>query len=579
MYKVSEKFRKEILSNTRSFTWSGNIILSNKTVINFTEKDILKGSGYIHKTTTSGSELEIGSVQASEFSVTLFSNIDRYSLENSKVELLYTLNYEDKTSETIPMGIFDVKEANRTKKLLELKGYDFMLRFDKSFQINNTYGTAYELLLLSCKNCNVELGMSQQQLETFPNGKEQLSLYTENDIETYRDFIHYIAQVLGGFACINRLGKLVIKRYSSAPVVVLKEKHRYSNTVSDFKTYFTAINSTNMKTKIAEYYATKIDNGLTMNLGVNPLMQLGLEEKRKRMCEQLLKVISEIKYTPFDTVTIGDPSLDLGDMVTLVIDEENIDCLITSIEYKINDKQRIIGVGKNPYLSKAKSKNDKNLVGILNKIETDRFIVHTYTNAKEFELGEKEVLSIEFASDKETTANFHANIILKVVCKTEDKVRVLKDKDKTLELIETIQIPTKVEVTYELNNEKIPLHTPKETYLNGYHTLSLYYPLKQLKEKTINTFSVILKVEDGEVVIEKEGIVASISGESLGGNAPWNGKIKISETLARVPFRQNKLKTFTEVINVNVENSTNTQLEESFRKIQYRGLKLGGKND
>ena len=50
-----------------------------------------------------------------------------------------------------------------------------------------------------------------------------------------------------------------------------------------------------------------------MNLGINPLMQLGLPEKRKRMCEVLLTEICKIHHTPFDMVTIGDPSLDVGD--------------------------------------------------------------------------------------------------------------------------------------------------------------------------------------------------------------------------------------------------------------------------
>ncbi len=41
-----------------------------------------------------------------------------------------------------------------------------------------------------------------------PNGSEVLSIYAENDIETYRDVLFYIGQVLGGFFCINREGKL-----------------------------------------------------------------------------------------------------------------------------------------------------------------------------------------------------------------------------------------------------------------------------------------------------------------------------------------------------------------------------------
>ena len=35
--------------------------------------------------------------------------------------------------EEVPMGVFEVGEANRTARCLELKAYDYMLRFEKSF--------------------------------------------------------------------------------------------------------------------------------------------------------------------------------------------------------------------------------------------------------------------------------------------------------------------------------------------------------------------------------------------------------------------------------------------------------------
>ena len=214
MYSTSADFKTEIKKNSRSFYWTGNIILKDKKVIPFTNSDILKGSGYIHRSCSGSSELEIGTVYAAEFGISLFSNIDRYSLEDSKLELFYHQVLSDGKVETIPMGIFDVTEANRSKKILELKGYDYMLRFDKNFPITDTFGSAYDLLSLSCEKCKVKLGMSEDEIKAFANGQEALAIYKENDIETYRDFIHYIASTLGVFAQINRTGELVFMKYS-----------------------------------------------------------------------------------------------------------------------------------------------------------------------------------------------------------------------------------------------------------------------------------------------------------------------------------------------------------------------------
>ena len=211
------------------------------------------------------------------------------------------------------MGIFEVSEANRTAHCLELKAYDYMLRFEKSFNGFETVGNAYAFLALCCKACDVELAHTQAEIEAMPNGAEMLSVYPENDIETYRDVLYFVAQVLGGFFCINREGKLELRKYGSTAVMEVQSKHRFTSSFSDFITRYTAVSSTNLRTETAEYYALETDNGLTMNLGINPLLQFGLEETREQLCQNILNDLSVVNYVPFDSDTIGNPALDLGE--------------------------------------------------------------------------------------------------------------------------------------------------------------------------------------------------------------------------------------------------------------------------
>lgn len=609
MFPTSEEYKTVIKKNSRKFYWTGNIILKDETTISFTNKDILKGSGYIHRSCSGSSELEIGTVYAGEFGISLFSNIDRYSLEDSKIELFYHQELESKKIETIQMGIFDVTEANRSKKILELKGYDYMLRFDKNFPVTDTFGTAFELLTLSCEKCKVELGMTEDEVKAFVNGEEVLAIYQDHDIETYRDFIHYIASTLGAFAGVSRDGKLVLKKYAESISTEIKTRERFSSSISDFKTRYTAINSTNAKTKIAEYYSLENDDGLTMNLGINPLMQLGLPEKRKRMCDALLTEICKIHHTPFDMVTIGDPSLDVGDRIVISYEEEKIEGLITDIEYKINGKHRILGVGKNPYLSKAKSKNDKNIVGLLNQIESEKLVVHAYSNYSAFNLSTTDtpIIRIEFASNKETEAIFNASILLNIICDTEEKTRKIsrkvkkqvevlnndgksydppkfdtqegtseKEEVEELDFIENIEIPTRIVITYVFNDTKIEHHIPKENYLSGDHILNLFYPLTKLQEKTMNSFSVLIRLESGQAMIGKDNAIAAISGQSLGSTEAWDGKLKIDESWMRIElshsFLLRKLKA-----EYKVERQVPRPLvfDEKVGRFKYQGLMLG----
>ena len=91
-----------------------------ETVYNFDQEDVVKGSGYITSQCCSSTEIELGTVYAAEFGISLFSEINRYTLEDALVEVFYNLQLADESYETIPMGIFEVSEANRKAKCLEI---------------------------------------------------------------------------------------------------------------------------------------------------------------------------------------------------------------------------------------------------------------------------------------------------------------------------------------------------------------------------------------------------------------------------------------------------------------------------
>lgn len=422
MYPVSEAFLQAVQENTRRYYWTGKITTKKSGVYEFGADDIVKGSGYISSQCCGNTEIELGTVYSSEMGITLLSNIDRYTLEDALVELFYHLRLADGSYETVPMGLFEVSEANRTAKCLEIKAYDYMLRFEEDFNGFKTIGNACDFIELCCKACKVEMAQSRAEIEAMPNGSEMLSIYTDNDIETYRDVLYYVGQVLGGFFCINREGKLELRKFGNEPVMEVWSKHRFTSSFSDFITRYTAVSSTNMKTEIAEYYHLDPDDGLTLNLGVNPLLQFGLKETREQLCMNILYDLSVVDYVPFDSDTIGNPALDLGDVIKFrggQADGTKISA-ITSMQCKIGGKHTLKGVGKNPRLAQAKSKNDKNISGLLNQIidnkEAGKIGIHTFTNASSFNVSETDVkiISIEFAASEEVMAQFFGSVILSV---------------------------------------------------------------------------------------------------------------------------------------------------------------------
>ena len=573
MYPVSEAFLQAVQGNTRKYYWTGKITTAGGVEYPFTQEDIVKGSGYITAQCCGNSEIELGAVYAAEMGISLFMDIDRYTLEDAKVELTYHLRLADGTYEEVPMGIFEVSEANRTAHVLELKAYDYMLRFDRAFNGFETIGTAYGMMALCSTACGVELAQTQAEIEALPNGSELLSIYPENDIETYRDVLYFTAQVLGGFYCVNRDGKLEFRQYGEIPVMAIQQKHRFSSSFSDFVTRYTAVSSTNLRTQTSEYYALETDDGLTMNLGANPLLQFGLEETREELCRNILTSLSVVNYVPFDSDTIGNPALDLGDVLTFSggqADAQQITC-VTSFTVKIGGRQSLKCVGKNPRLSQAKSKNDKNISGLLNQIEAGKIGIHTFTNASEYTIGETDVriISIEFASKEENHAQFFGQVVVDVVADTVERsanaagtivvpfpeaftdIGTEEDADTSTDTAEeapsgktevSVDVSLPViwtedgkavcYVTFELNNAEILLHHPVETWHSGKHILSLYYPIENIVPNITNTFNVYLRMEGGSGSVEIGGCIASISGQAMAAAAAWDGRIDIEETSA-----------------------------------------------
>ena len=546
MIPVTEKFNTAIKQKSRQIFWTGKILLKDETVVEFDDKHILLDSGSITHSCSGTNELEFGTVYASEMGITLkLDKLTTASLENGIVHLFFNIKLNNDSIETIPMGIFEIAEANRTKHFVQLKGYDYMVRFDKTLNFSDTYGSIFELLEFCCKKCHVELGMSKEMVEILPNGKEQVGVYSEHDIESFRDLLHYIGMTTSTFATIGRDGKLYLKRYLQDSVWDIREENRYELSISDFKVDYTAIQSTNLKTKISEYYALEVDTGLTMNVGVNPLMQLGLPDKRTRMCQAILQEVTKIKYTPLDSLVVSNPALEVGDLITFYVLNQQYLSIITSIEYTIHGKYRIKSVGKNTLKSANKSKQDKNIQGILQSIESDKLAVNTYTNLSAIKIKQKNqtIIDFEFASNKETDAFFMATILFSQKSKTikvEEKLEMLDGEErKEITIFRTSVKKQRLHLKYYLNEFPIEQVQPSTECGEGENLITVMYPLKHLPEKVINHFVVEMSVDDGEIDIPIEGIQAIVVGSGLGGSVPWDGKIKVNET---IPLRNLTLK-------------------------------------
>ena len=301
-----------------------------------------------------------------------------------------------------------------------------------------------------------------------------------------------------------------------------------------------------------------------MNLEVNYLLQFGLEETRRRILTTLLNTIAVINYVPFDSETIGDPALDPGDVLVFTGGQADASQMaaITSITIKINGKCSLKCVGKNPRLAEAKSKNDKDISGLMNSVEATKMATYSYINSMPYTLGEErvQIVNIEFATQEETDCEFKAAILLNVTANPVDRSVTAEGSGTTIlpeestneetnetvttdrELATTVTVPVEwdedgqahITVTYVKDGTEVAEFHPQETWHSGMHVLNLFYPLLGMAEKMLHTFEVWISVSSGAATIAAQNILAVISGQGLGAQDRWDGRITASDDMTMI---------------------------------------------
>lgn len=512
MYQVSEEYLKQTKRKVQTFRLAGTV---NK--IAFTNHDILSGSFTITNQCSEQNDVKIGSVYIGELKCTFKPDLQVPDWTNAQIIVSEGLLIGGTAWEDVPLGVYTVSEANDTEYGVDITAYDNMARFNRSCTVDITIGTPYELLTLACTTCEVELGLTQADVDALPNGTESLSLYTENDIETWQDFVFWVAQATGTIATMDREGKLVLRSYTQNVVDTLTNHERFTGSkFSKFETRYSGLSCVNMADDTTSYYGSNPDNYLTYNLGSNPFLQYGVDSYKEQIRRAVLTALLQIDYVPFETSCLCGAMYDLGDIIRCTdgIAPGKLGCVMM-YDYTFNGGYKITGFGSDPVLATAKSKTDKNLEGLRNNVSTNEILFFNYENASAIQIGDgesKAIIDIRFTSSVSIGVLFQAEILLEATATEAD-------------VIGTIE--------YTLNEVTIIGYNPTETWKNGKHILSLMYML-MIDANSINRWLVKLSIAGGSIAIAQGAVRAVIYGQGLVGTVEWDGFITVEEKLTQI---------------------------------------------
>ena len=393
-----------------------------------------------------------------------------------------------------------------------------MLRFDKSFNGFETVGTAYDFIALCCKRCKVEFANKRAEIDAMPNGGVTLSVYTENDIETCRDVLFYVAQVLGGFFIINREGKLELRKYGKDTVMKVEQRHRFSSSFSDFITRYTAVSSTNKQTQIAEYYALDPGDVLTFAGGQ-------ADEGQITCITSIRQKIGIHTFTNASAHEIGQTKVKLISIQFASSEENHMQFFA----------QVVVDVAADPVERSA---------------EASGTVVILFPGGSGSGTGSGTggsdgtgEASDEGSSENDVTGNGAGNTSGNADAGSTDDASGGADagSGSGSEVAVDVSLPVKWQedgqavchVVFEFNNEEIMEHCPVETWHSGKHILSLYYPIEKIVANYTNTFNVYLWMENGSGTVDVGDCIASISGQAMAAGEAWDGKLEVEDYTTR----------------------------------------------
>lgn len=479
----------------------------------------------------------IGQIQAQFVNI----NIPRGSWLNQVINIDVGMEIDNEgTIEWVPLGVFTVSAAEWNDTGIAVTANDNMYKLDKEFDMQLNEGSLYEIACFICNECGVTFGLTEEETEALPLGDKNYKLYPENDVETYRDLISYLAAVVGGFATAGRDGSILLKTFNYTGVVdeITADERitgaKFSDFVTDYKNVYIDLENTYDRTAWGNRGIESI-----ILPGVNPFLQYPYNEQVYYERYLTLKNVAQsIKITPFQTDLLSTIVYDIGDYIKCsggIAEDEPI-CLINSIDYVLKELVTIEGIGRDPRTKNGKSATEKMVNGLSSKTKDNEFSYYQYKNVDEIELEnelDKVIAEVMFASNIDTNVEVTLEVKLSIeaIIETETNVPVYDSNGDVIGYwTKTEKTPVNAIIRYYYDDVMInyfPVETMNE---DGWHTLNYDYFIPGVPASSVHTFKAVLWLENGEGLIWPENVNLLLKGQGLVGDDFWDGNVNAADT-------------------------------------------------
>jgi len=548
MYNVSQAYQTAETKAVKQFKIRGKCC-----GIDYTAADILKGSLTVSQQASAPTEITLGAVYIGQLTATFFNMpIARNSWVGGTITLQVGLKLAGGLYEFVPVGTYTIAEAKHSRSGVEVVAYDNMSKFDRLLSFDTTYGTPYELLTAICSACVVELGMTEEEVEALPNGTRTLGIYAENDCQTFRDLLSWIACTTCCFATIDRQGRLVLRPFYGTSVGTFDDTKRFTGCkFSDYITSYAGITVNDLDEGGTRTY-TNGKSGVTLDIGDNPLMQYGVDVTLDAIGNAIAYALTDVEYVPFEATMLIGVEFDLGDVLTMTDGTAGTSssCIVHSINWTFDRGCSLKGYGSNPDAGQAKSRYDKMISGMKGN-KADEIKYYVFQNAGQYQIsdGERaEILYLNFATVKGGYIIFQCEI--------------------------HAEVDGEITFYYRLNGANLDF-VPIETFTTSHdpHIINLFLPYKAAAN-TVYDLYLIAEMAGGDCFIDIGNLRAMVYGQGLAATDEWNGVIAIDEDISRVALDNLAIVAISDAMTFDADEPTGESFSQSIGVIQLDDISV-----
>ena len=525
MYPVTNDYKIAIAKNARAHRIAGSVDGHY-----FDGSDVIRDSFVYKNQLCPATAIQLGGVYIGECDL-VFSKAfaDSLNIRGSWKGKVLTIAQsveavvdDELTFISIPIGVFTIENAVWNDRGLSVTAYDNMAKFDKPLLFDQSGGTLYSFLSYICRECGVTLGMTEAQVQAFPNGTRNIGIYPGSSMSTFRDCISQLAVVACSYATIDRSGQLILRRLPDYDALTdtVSEKMRYSTSFSDYTSYYTDLAVTNMDDSTTTIYSNTNIGGLTLDIGENPFLQYGVSETVKEMRQAIIDALTGFRAVPFKVSCLPNPAYDLGDRIKFTGGiGQNSQGVVMSLVMK-STMTTIEGYGENPAAAGVQSSIQKQVAASAKNQKGESLSYYSYINTSAVSLGTtpKRLYKIAFATADMTDVDLWHEV----------KWNITRSGDE----------PVDITYYYYLDGVLFDYEPVDKFGFDGYDTEAHPFYLHSVTGGQIHYWEVKAKLNSGSAVANVGDIHAELRGQRLVGETRFDGFIEVADTYE--PWNRNR---------------------------------------